>query len=95
MRASVQPLLDKGADTIVLGCTHYPFLADTIRKVAGPDVTIIDPAPAVARHVVEVMEEDGVLSAGQVAELSSDHTGHSVFLSSGPDDVLKRMLSML
>lgn len=95
VRASVQPLLDKGADTIVLGCTHYPFLADTIRKVAGPDVTIIDPAPAVARHVVEVMEEDGVLSAGRVAELSSDHTGHSVFLSSGPDDVLKRMLSML
>ena len=91
----MQPLLDKGADTIVLGCTHYPFLADTIRKVTGPDVAIIDPAPAVARHVVEVMEEDGVMSAERVAELSSGPSGHSVFLSSGPDEVLKRMVSRL
>ena len=58
---SVRPLLDAGADTIVLGCTHYPFLSDTILKVAGNSVRIIDPAPAVARHLLEVMQEKGLI----------------------------------
>jgi glutamate racemase len=47
----VRPLVDKGADTIVLGCTHYAFLEPLIREVAGPDVRVIDPAPAVAREL--------------------------------------------
>ena len=55
VRASLQPLLDAGADTIVLGCTHYPFLRPVIERIAGPDVRIIDPAPAVARQVVKVL----------------------------------------
>lgn len=54
---SLRPLLDAGADTIVLGCTHYPFLSETIMKAAGGNIKIIDPAPAVARHLVEVMQE--------------------------------------
>ena len=57
---SVMPLLKSGADTIVLGCTHYPFLSETISKIAGPDIKIIDPAPAVARHLVEIMNEEGI-----------------------------------
>ncbi len=63
---SLTPLLDAGADTIVLGCTHYPFLADTIKKVAaahgadGNSFHLIDPAPAVARHLLEVMEAEGI-----------------------------------
>ena len=69
VRASLKPLLDAGADTVVLGCTHYPFLTDTIRKVASdivPDrqISIIDPAPAVARHLLDVMTEEGLLHAG-------------------------------
>lgn len=63
---SLIPLLEAGADTIVLGCTHYPFLADTIKKVAaahgadGNSFHLIDPAPAVARHLLEVMEAEGI-----------------------------------
>lgn len=65
VKTSLTPLLTAGADMIVLGCTHYPFLTDTICKVAGevvPDrkVTVIDPAPAVARHLLEVMQEQGI-----------------------------------
>lgn len=52
----VQPLLDKGADCLVLGCTHYPFLKATIQQVAGPDVTIIDPSDAVAQQIVRIMK---------------------------------------
>lgn len=69
VETSLKPLLDEGADTIVLGCTHYPFLTDTIRKVAsalapGMDIQIIDPAPAVARQLLKVMTEKGMLPDG-------------------------------
>ena len=68
--ASLKPLLDAGADTIVLGCTHYPFLSETITKVASAlyperQITVIDPAPAVARHLVEVMKEEGIQEAAE------------------------------
>ena len=69
--ASLKPLLDAGADTIVLGCTHYPFLSETISKVASElyperQITVIDPAPAVARHLVEVMQEEGIQEAAEL-----------------------------
>ena len=59
-RASLQPLLDAGADTIVLGCTHYPFLQPVIQRLAGPSVRIIDPAPAVARQTLRVLTDHAV-----------------------------------
>lgn len=58
---SVRPLTDAGADTIVLGCTHYPFLSETIIRTAGRPITLLDPAPAVARHLLEVMQEQGLV----------------------------------
>ena len=61
VRRSLVPLLDEGADRIVLGCTHYPFLLDTLRKVAAQeghgDVLFIDPAPAVAARLADVLAE--------------------------------------
>lgn len=60
VRASLQPLLDKGADVVVLGCTHYPFLRPVIERIAGPGVQVIDPAPAVARQAQRLLEERGV-----------------------------------
>lgn len=79
---SLEPLLDAGADTIVLGCTHYPFLTETIAKVAaslvpGRQVNIIDPAPAVARHLYEVMDGKGIIKREGYELLlhaSGDHT---------------------
>jgi len=44
----------------VLGCTHYPFLRPVIERVAGPDVRIIDPAPAVARQLLKVLRQQGI-----------------------------------
>lgn len=79
---SVRPLVEAGADTIVLGCTHYPFLADTIRKVAGTPVTLIDPAPAVAKHLMEVMQENSLIRKD----------GFSMSLhSSGESETLKKI----
>ena len=50
VRQRVEPMLEQGADCLVLGCTHFPFLADMIRQVAGEKVAVIDPAPAVAKQ---------------------------------------------
>lgn len=47
----VLPLVEQRADTLVLGCTHYPFLAPLIREIAGTGVAIIDPSPAIAREL--------------------------------------------
>ncbi|MBK7176108.1 MAG: aspartate/glutamate racemase family protein [Chloroflexi bacterium] len=45
-------MLASGVDTVVLGCTHYPFARfPLLRQIMGPEVTIIDPAPAIARQV--------------------------------------------
>lgn len=88
---SLEPLLDAGADTIVLGCTHYPFLAETISEVASrltPDrsVTVIDPAPAVARHLLEVMIDQNIIK----------REGFSLSLhASGDDSLLRNMASSL
>ena len=100
---SVRPLLDAGADIIVLGCTHYPFLSDTIRKVASgiaPDreIRILDPAPAVARHLLDVMKEEGLYGRHTVS--GTDDTGDRaegsvMLLASGPADTLLRLYSTL
>lgn len=58
----VQPLLAAGADTIVLGCTHYPFLRSLIEAEAGPSVTLIDTGEAVARQVERRLREAGLLN---------------------------------
>ncbi len=55
--AHLAPLVDAGVDTLVLGCTHYSFLAGIMRRHLGAAVTVIDPAPAVARQVVRVLDE--------------------------------------
>ena len=57
VREVVEPLLDKGIDRIVLGCTHYPFLVPHIERViAGRDIQIVDSGEAVARRVEWLLE---------------------------------------
>jgi len=60
----VLPLLERNADTLVLGCTHYPFLTPLIQEIAGASVTIINPAPAVARELRRRLESIAMLSQG-------------------------------
>ncbi|MER3436145.1 MAG: glutamate racemase [Chloroflexota bacterium] len=57
LRPLVEPPVARGADVIVLGCTHYPFLRAAIAHIAGPTVQIIDSGPAIARRVHDVLGE--------------------------------------
>lgn len=97
VKASLGPLLSVGADIIVLGCTHYPFLLPVLQKVAGPDIRFIDPAPAVARQLVHVLERDGMLSAGEASSALARNASavpsspHVKLLSSGDPDPLHHL----
>jgi len=67
VRSYVFPLIEQGADTIVLGCTHYPFLRPLIQEIAGSDVTLIDTGAAVARQLVRRLEESAGLCPPRTA----------------------------
>lgn len=83
----IDPMIDAGADHIVLGCTHYPFLSETIASIAGPGVTIVNPAPAVARRACDVLSHlRPVRYAG---------SGSTEFLSSGSTAPLLQLASRL
>lgn len=75
VEAYTAPLLAQNADVLVLGCTHYPFLAPLIRDVVGPGVKLLDTGAAVARQVRRVLEREGLLRDGGV--------GESAWLTSG------------
>ena len=63
LRELLAPMLKAGADTIVLACTHYPFVLPMIRRIAGEGVHVLDPAPAVARHLGRLLGERGLAAA--------------------------------
>ena len=84
VRASLQPLLDAGADTIVLGCTHYPFLRPVIERIAGPSVQVIDPAPAVARQLVKVLTDRGIIDSGSQSGMTIGEQNVTSESHSGP-----------
>lgn len=76
LRGYLAPVLEAGADTVVLACTHYPFVIDTIRRITGPSVTVIDPAPAIARHLVTIVRQQGL-------ERRMPRPGRHAFITTG------------
>lgn len=57
LRGWIEPMLERGIDALVLGCTHYPLVRPLIEKIAGPDVRVIEPSEAIARRVAQVLEQ--------------------------------------
>ncbi len=72
----VRPLVDQGADTLVLGCTHYPFVEPVIASIAGPGVTLLNPAAAVARELQRRLAAASALAP-------ATHAGITRFRTSG------------
>ncbi|MCK8516164.1 glutamate racemase [Methylonatrum kenyense] len=62
LRSYLQPLLDAGVDTLILGCTHYPFLRHRIQALAGPALHLIETGPAVARQLQRRLDRAGLLA---------------------------------
>ena len=82
LESALRPMLERGLDTVVLGCTHYPFVIPQIEAICGDSVRVIDPAPAVARQVERRLDAlhllhpqaDGqvqIITSGESAKLNS------------------------
>ena len=83
-----EPLIAGGADTLVLGCTHYPFLMQQIQAIAGPDVLVIDAGAPVAKEVVRQLGLNNLRRSG------GTHTS-TRFFSSADLDKAQTVMSAL
>lgn len=93
LEAALQPMLARGMDTVVLGCTHYPFAFDTIRDIVGPAVRLVDPAPAVARRVESLLAERALAAAGDAG--STRERGATRYVTSGDPAALQQRVREL
>lgn len=73
LEGALRPMLDQGIDTIVLGCTHYPFVIPLIQQITGPGVRVIDPAPAIARQAQRLLVAGSLLDLD--LEVGADQPG--------------------
>ncbi|SFG76035.1 glutamate racemase [Pseudomonas sp. NFACC45] len=64
----VEPLLAAGCDTLILGCTHYPFLRPLLKQMVPAHISLIDTGAAVARQLQRLLAERGLLAAGPASE---------------------------
>jgi len=88
LRGWLEPMLDRGIDALVLGCTHYPMVQPLIERIVGPEVRVIDPAPAIARRVEHVLHEQHRLA-------TTTGTGTFTCWTSGEVQPFRSMLNYL
>jgi glutamate racemase len=89
LKKYLSPMIEKNIDHLVLGCTHYPFLQESMKNILGENVVIIDPAPAIAQQTSNILK--------QIKRKTKNETvsGHSIFLTTGDTGKLQSMLAMI
>jgi len=85
LKKVLDPMLEKNIDSIVLGCTHYPYVISLIKSIVGPEVRVINPAPAVARQTKKIFSE--IIRNGN-PELSPTTT----IITSGDENKLRKKI---
>jgi len=85
---AILPMMEQGVDTLVMGCTHFPFVIPLIKQISGKGMRVIDPAPAVARQVQHVLEQRQLLNPRQ-------RTGTISYFTSGDPQKLANLLPKL
>jgi glutamate racemase len=88
LQQGIGPLLAQGIDTLVLACTHYPFVIPQIARIAGSGIRVIDPSPAIARQTQRILEERDLAAP-------PGHEGKILFVSSGDPERLREMAKTL
>lgn len=89
VRKCAKLLIDQNISTLVLGCTHYPFLREAISSAFGPDVTLIDPAEETVEELHKLLREENLLA--KESDVMADHR----FFSSGETDSFAHLGSLL
>lgn len=87
LHSYVQPLLTAGCDTIILGCTHYPFLKPLLREMIPASITLIDTGAAVARQLQRLLSQRDLLASG--------HSRPAQFWTSGDPENFRNILPLL
>jgi glutamate racemase len=87
LHSLVMPLLAQGCDTLILGCTHYPFIKPLLRQLVPQSVSLIDTGEAVARHLQRLLAEGNLLA--------QQHSGDDSFWSSADTAKLSAVLPVL
>ena len=85
LRKYVEPMIDCNIDHLVLGCTHYPFLTPTLKKILPETINIIDPSPAVARQTQYVLEQHNLTT-------DNSPSPYIAFYSSGSTEIIKKLI---
>ncbi len=80
----LKPLLDKEIDTLVLGCTHYPILKESIQKVVGDNIVLVDSAEAISQQLYEILPEK-----------ENEGTGEDHFFVSDNEDKFRQIASRI
>jgi len=88
LEEALKPMLVEKIDTVVLGCTHFPFVIPAIETIVGPQVRVIDPSPAIARQVQRLLEANDLLSA-------APDQGQMQYFTTGVPVQLKGLLPQL
>src|SRR5690606_11933684 len=88
VRGPVHGLLEQGADVLVLGCTHFPFLMDAIRECSGGRVPVLETGPAVARQLQRQLQARGLAAL-------PDGAGHCELVASGDPAALSGLARRL
>ncbi len=88
LRGWLEPMLERNIDALVLGCTHYPIVRPLIERIVGPEVRVIDPAPAIARQVERVLQRDGIAAP-------QGSTGDLLCYTSGDPQAFSSMMERL
>lgn len=88
LKNALHPMLENEIDSVVLGCTHYPFVIPLIKEIVGPNITVIDPAPAVAKQTMRLLSNiiDPGISKNQI---------NTILLTSGPVERFKNFISLI
>ncbi len=90
LRRCLAPIQEAGADVLVLGCTHYPFVAPLLARILGPEVTLVEPSGAVAWQVQRVLREHGLAAQGPPPK-----EPRTVFATTGDPAAFERSLRQL
>jgi glutamate racemase len=88
IKKALTPMMEQGIDTVVMGCTHYPFVIPVVNQIVGLGVRVIDPAPAVARQAMRLLNSLGLKN-------SSSRPGQLRFFTSGDEVQFSRQLPVL
>src|SRR5688572_25072033 len=88
LQDALLPMLEKNIDTVVLGCSHYPFVIPLIQQIVGANVRVIDPAPAVAKQTERLLESQWMKNAAGVKS-------EMKFYTSGKAEELRSLLPIL